>query len=139
MIMPERASAIIRVTGRTCLVLPFVRDEPPVIVGPAPLPFAVDVVIGVLEGEAEDFIWSTIGGHSGATDTGRGVAAALAARLFGLALGCGSLVGRDLGGGAVQRYRPPDDIWWHGVWRVGTPPEEQGCHARLILHGELVL
>jgi hypothetical protein len=161
-LMTECSCAVVLVEGITFLCLPQGRA---LFAPAAPWPRAERFgspledaqVVQVLQGGAqEDFCWlivTTEGSIQADPEPQSGVAAAITARLFGLSVGDGSLLGRSLASGVSQTCHPPCGDWWHGVWGVDIHIEKQAHrtddrpvsqahsrhHASLVMHGEMVL
>lgn len=148
--IPETSCAIVDVGGITHLVLPdLVAADRAVFSGQAelPLPLAATRIVRVLPGgPGEDFRWAAMTSDAwiaGDQPPEGGVAAAVAALLFGLALGAADLLGTELSTGRTRSYGRAEEDWWNGLW-LCHPPDAQGAlpvryHASLILHGEVVL
>lgn len=148
-IMAERSCAVVRVDRITFLCLlrgeglvteeaPFHRDDL------SGSPLDGNVVIEVTPGcEGEDFCWVSIG-PSGIVAPmflpQAGVAAALTARLYGLAPGTGRLLGKDLAATEAQVFMPPTGDWWTGAWAAGSGIAPPAIYdATLLMHGEIVV
>jgi hypothetical protein len=150
-LMTECSCAVVLVDGVIFLCLPQGRT---LFVPAAPWPRAERFgsplddaqVVQVLQGGAqEDFCWlivTTEGSIQADPEPQSGIAAAITARLLGLSVGDGSLLGRSLASGVSQTCHPPRGDWWHGVWGVDIHTEKQAHsrhHASLVMHGEMVL
>lgn len=147
-IMAECSCAVVQVDGMSFLCLLRGQDLAAV---EAPLchhdlsgsPLDGALVVSVMPGgEQVDFCWACIGTDHLVQPISvpqAGVAAAIAARLYGLAPGLGRVLGCDLADPAIQVFLPPEDAWWHGTWKAGpngrTPAR---YHAMMVMHGEMV-
>lgn len=161
-VMTECSCAIVLVDGITFLCLPQGR---PFFAPAAPcpraerfgLPFSEAQVLHVLQGGAEDdFCWLIVtngGSTQREPEPQAAVAAAITARLFGLSVGAGPLLGKSLASGVSQMCHPPGGEWWHGIWGADAltkehaegkddrriSPADDRYNAALLMHGEVVL
>ena len=148
-IMAECSCAVVQVDGMSFLCLlrgqdlaaveaPFGRHD----LSGSPLDGALLVSV-MPGGEQVDFCWASLGADQlvqPVSGLQAGVAAAIAARLYGLAPGLGRMLGRDLADPAIQVFLPPEDAWWHGTWKAGPIAGTPGrFHATMVMHGEMVI
>jgi hypothetical protein len=112
-------------------------------------------VVQVMPGGARgNFCWlivTTEGSIQVDPEPQAAIAAAITARLFGLSVGTGPVLGKSLTSGLSQTCHPPSGDWWHGVWDVRSKeqaartdvhtvsPTHDRYHASLLMHGEMVL
>jgi hypothetical protein len=148
-IMVERSCAVVQVDGIAFLCLlrgeafvsveaPFHQDD----LSGSPLDGAR--VIEVMPGtEQMDFCWVSIGPDQIIASTSlpqAGVAAAITARLYGLAPGTGKFLGQDVAGTKTQIFFPPTGEWWCGTWAAGSSAASAVCFdATIVMHGEMVV
>jgi hypothetical protein len=145
-LMTERSCAVVTVDDAIYLCLPESTDVP--IFAPAGIsartlrqPEEYDHTIRVFAGSAhDDFRWThMVASHTPGTLACAGVAAAVTALIFGIALRSKWLLGSELSTDSLRTYYPPRESWWSGEWRVEVD-ETRTCHrAALRIHGVLVL
>jgi hypothetical protein len=145
-LMMERSCAIVMVEEASYLCLPEIAEIPiPARAGNSPRtlkkPEENDYTIRVFAGSAhDDFRWTqVVPSYTPAPVSCAGIAAAVTALIFGLALRSERLLGSELSINRPNVYFPPCEGWWSGEWRVEMG-EVQACHrAVLRMHGVLVL
>jgi hypothetical protein len=148
-IMVERSCAVVQVDGIAFLCLlcgeafvsveaPFRQDD----LSGSPLDGVR--VIEVMPGtEQVDFCWVSIGPDQIIAPNSlpqAGVAAAITARLYGLAPGTGRVLGKDLARVEIHVFLPPTGEWWTGTWATGPMNAPTVCfNAAMVMHGEMVV
>jgi hypothetical protein len=148
-IMAERRCALVQVDRIVFLCLlrgeallaaeaPFCQDD----LSGSPLDgaFALEVLPGGLN---DDFRWAAIGRDGIVAPTSlpqAGIAAAIAARLYGLAPGTGRLLGSEVASSDIRMFIPPSGEWWSGEWASGSAVEDLVRYqATTVMHGDIVV